>query len=205
MSLRLRLLFMLSTFLVLIGVFAAGTLLIFEKMSANLSTLHAASDAHRLIGELENSMTNFINVTKYWGYTGNRRFKEQYHNRLAAVYESFGNISEIIKKDKNLEKTGDEFKKLLIYSKVVIDHRYPVGNKKVLNNLQLVESKGKEILELIGKLHSHSIVTVMNVAKSGEEIKRNMIYYLLLLIVFSSIMSVFLIITIRKTIAKPLL
>ncbi|MEW6108340.1 MAG: PAS domain S-box protein [Nitrospirota bacterium] len=203
MSLRLKLLFMLSTFLVVILIFAAGTLLIFQKMSDSMGALYSASEEHRLVEELEKNFSDFIKVTRNWGFTGDVDFKKQYHIRLASVYKSFGDISAVLKDKEDLDVIGSEFQQILGYSKVVIENRYPVGDPQTLDYLQRIDVKGKEILDRITALHGHYVNVVMNVAGTGEEMKRNMIYYLLLLIVFSSIMSVFLIISIRRTIADP--
>jgi PAS domain S-box-containing protein len=203
MSLRLKLSLMLSAFLILIAIFAGGALLIFEKMSENLSTLQSATEENKLVVELGDNISDFIDVASNWGFTGNIRFKKQYHIKLAQVYKSFGDISAEVKNKKDLEILGSEFQQLLVYSKAVIVQRNPVGNPDVLDNLQKIDTKGKYILEKIVQMHDRSINTVMNVARTGDEIKINMIYYFVFLIVFSSFMSVFLFISIRRTIARP--
>ncbi len=204
MSLRLRLIFMLSTFLLVMVIFAVGTLLIFEKMSESLSTLQSASEENRLIAKFGNNISEFLDVTKNWSFTGDIRFKRQYHTKLGNLYKSFTDINFIIKGQEDLEIIGSEFQQILGYSKFVIENRHPVGNPEVINYIQQIDSKGKNILGWIAKLQEQSLNTAVNITTTGREIKRNMIFYLLLLIGFSSTISVLLVINIRRAIAGPL-
>ncbi len=203
MSLKLKLSFMLSSFLVLIAVFAVSTLMIFEKVSENMSTLHVTTIKHRYLFELENNVDDFLQTTTNWAFTGDARFKKIYRERLASVYKSFGDVNTFLDQKDEINEIGDEFQQVLEYTKIVMDYRNPVGDPDVLNYLRLLEARGKDIIGKISQMHKRSIQTVINITMRGEEIKKEMMYYLLLLIVFSSLMAMFLIIRIRVTIARP--
>jgi PAS domain S-box-containing protein len=203
MSLRIKLLLMLSTFLVLIAIFAGGTLLIFEKMSGNVTALNDASDEQRLYVDLKNNISDFLEIVRNFGFTGNRRFKNQYHPRLAGVYKSFGEVATIVDKKKELDDLGDKFQNILSYSKTIVESRYPVGNADVRLKLEALDVEGREIISALEKLHEGSMKSAISIAEEGEEIKRNMVYYLLLLIVFSSIAAVYLVISVRRAISGP--
>ena len=203
MSLRLKLLFMLSTFLLLIVIFAAGTLMIFDKMSGHMSTLSSESEEHRLILELGRNVTNLLQVTNNWGYTGEVRFRKQYQARVSKVFESFGEISNLVKDRKELEEIGEDFQQMLSYSKDVIAKELPEGDPYIADYLKEMNLRGKRISDSIDRLHNASVVKVMNAARESNNMKRNMIFYLIILISFSSSMAVFLIISIRRAITVP--
>lgn len=203
MSLRIKLFFMLSTFMVVILIFAAGTLLIFEKMSDNMDTLYTASEEHGLFLELEGNISRFVENARNWGFTGDVRFKKEYYSSLSDVYKSFGDINAVIQDKKELETIGTQFQQVLAVSKRLLATRYPVGSPDTLQDILLIDSRWNDISERLGKLHQTSINTALNIARTGEGIKRNMIYYLLVLAGSSMVIAVFLIVSIRKAIATP--
>ncbi len=203
MSLRVKLFFMLSAFMAVILVFAAGTLLIFEKMSDNMGTLYTASEEHRLFLELESNISRFVEATRDWGFTGDARFKKEHHTSLSDIYKSFGNINAMIQEKEELEVIGSQFQQLLSISKRLIETRYPVGNPDTFPDILLIDNIWKDISERLDRLHERSINTALDIARTGEGIKRNMIYYLLVLTGFSTVMAVFLIASIRRAIAAP--
>jgi PAS domain S-box-containing protein len=203
MSLRLKLSLMLSAFVILIAVFAGGTMLIFERVSGNMATLYAASEEHRLIGDLRERVSDFLGTVNNWGLTGDARFRKQYRTRLEEVYESFGRVRKIPRYGQELEPIEQKFQQVFSYSKSLMARRYPLGDPEVLVYLQQINSGGKEVINSIELMSEHSVAPVIEVAKKGEEIKKNMIYSLLGLMVFSSFVSIFLIQRIRKTIEVP--
>ncbi len=203
MSLRLKLSLMLSAFLVLIAIFAFGTLLIFEELTINTSALNSVSMEFRAVGELEAKIHDFADVTNKWGLTGDVRFRKEYPAKLAAVYRSFEDAVGLIKQREKIETIEEKFKEVAGYANLVVESRYPVGNQDVFIYLQQTNLGAKEIVSEIEQLHDYSISAVMGVAKKGEKAKREMIYYLFSLIVFSSITALFLIVRIRRTISEP--
>ena len=203
MSLRLKLSLMLSAFLVLIAIFAFGTLLIFEELTTNASALNSVSGEFRAVGELESKIRDFADVTTRWGLTGDIRFKNEYPGKLADVYRSFEDVDRLIRRREKLETIEKEFKQVVGYSNLAIESRHPVGNQDVFIYVQQANLGAKEIINEVEQLYDYPISTLMDVARKGEQVKREMIYYLFTLIVFSSLTALFLIVRIRKTIAEP--
>jgi PAS domain S-box-containing protein len=194
---------MLSAFVILISILAGGTLIIFEKISSNIGILYEANEGQRLFVELQNNLTSFLEVPRNWGYTGNQRFRRQYHERLPRVLKSFGEMDEILDKTEERERIGREFQEILSLSKAVINKSFPIGDPEVRNKIENIDEKGRSILTIIGKLHMVSMESASFIAQKSEEIKRNMISYLLLLICFSIIASLYLILSIRRVITEP--
>jgi PAS domain S-box-containing protein len=203
MSLRIKLALMLSSFLVLIGVFAAGTLVIFENLSVNMSRLNSVSQEYKLIRGLQSQIYDFLHVTRNWGLTGEAKFRQQYQAKLAQTYEGFEKTRELSAQHNELENIESEFRQVAKYARAVIDIRKPVGDPRVLGYLQLINLNGKEIIDKIERMHTRSLDTLMEVATKGEEVKMNMVYYLFTLIVFSTMTAIFLIIRIRSLISDP--
>jgi PAS domain S-box-containing protein len=203
MSLKKKLIALLSAFVLLIGILAVGTFVIFEKISSNVSILYQASGEQRLFVELENNLSSFLEVPRNWGYTGNQRFRRQYHERLPDVYKSFGEINEILAKTEEGKLIGKEFQELLDYAKTVMYKTYPVGDPDVRNRIEKIDEKGRKILAIIGEMHMASMDASTLIAQEGHELKRNMIFYLFLLTIFSIIASLYLMLSIRRIITEP--
>ncbi len=157
MSLKKKLIALLSAFVMLIGILAVGTFVIFEKISSNVSILYQASGEQRLFVELENNLSSFLEVPRNWGYTGNQRFRRQYHERLPDVYKSFGEMNKILAKTEEGRLIGKEFQELLDHAKTVMHKTYPVGDPDVRNKIEKIDEKGRKILAIIGEMHMASM------------------------------------------------
>lgn len=203
MSLRLKLFLMLSTFMVVITIFAVGTILIFDKVSEHMGSLLSLGEENKLYNELDRNIGELVDVTKNWGLTGDIKFRKQYQKKVSDVYKSFGDISSISKQKEDFELIGKEFQKVLGYTKVIMEKRQPVGDPDVIENLKKIDNLAIDIMTRIEEMQSNSINIVLNVAMAGETIKKEMIYYHVGLISFSMIVSLFLILQIRSTISEP--
>jgi PAS domain S-box-containing protein len=203
MSLRLKLSLMLSAFMVLIAIFAVGTLLIFEELTINTTTLNSVSSEYRAVGQLESKIHDFADVTNKWGLTADVRFRKEYSERLGDVYRSFGTVRGLINQKEKLKTIEEEFKQVVGYANAVMDSENPVENKDVLIYLQQIQLGTKDIVNGVEQLYDDSINTVMGVANKGEKAKREMIYYLSTLIIFSFLSALYLILRIRRVISEP--
>ena len=203
MSLRLKLSYMLSTFLVLIAVFAFGSNLIFQRLGENMSALQSVSREHKIISDLENKVAGVIEASRNWGLTGNSIFLAQYRQVLLDTYKSFNKGRTVISHKAELEKIIAEFSRLESRARQIINFRNPVGNAEVVRQIEKLDTEGKDLEEKISNLDQMSINTVMEVASRGEKIKKEMIYYLFSLMAFSAMTAIFLIIRIRRSIAGP--
>ncbi len=203
MSLRSKLSFMLSAFLVLIAVFASGTLVIFGKLTMHAGDLSAVSREFKAAGDLENSIHAFLESTNNWGLTGDERFRREYGEKVADLDRSLSDAMGSMRQREEIARIGREFAPVIGYSKQVIAMRHPVGNREALDYLQVINEKGRETVDSIARLQESVSARLLQSAKQTEEMKRNLIFYLIGLIAFSALAAVFLIIRIRRTIAEP--
>ncbi len=203
MSLRLKLSFMLSTFLVLIAVLAFGTLVIFEKLTSHSADLSSVSVEFRATGDLENKIHALLDVTNNWGLTGDARFRRDYETRLAELRMSFEGAGRLMKDRHGIDKIDEEFQPVLVIARLVIENSRPVGNRKVLNYLQTMNMKGQETIRRVEELQGSSGMQILDSARRTEEAKRNLIFYLVTLIAFSACSAALLILRIRRTITEP--
>ena len=93
MTLRKKLSWMLSVFLVIIAILATGTILIFGTLNEHLSSLATVSEETKVLNELGRSITDFVESVKEFGLTGDIKYKKLYGKKLSAVYKSFGIIN----------------------------------------------------------------------------------------------------------------
>ncbi|MEJ2683859.1 MAG: PAS domain S-box protein [Candidatus Sulfobium sp.] len=203
MSLRAKITAMLAGLLLLIAVFAFGTLLIFEKMTINMGTLQSVSEEHKIIGEMERKVSGFLEATNEWGLTGLPQFKKLYQMRADDLRVSFSEAGKIVTQKKELRAIKEELGLAARYASFVINSKHPVGDPEVHNYLQQINHVGGEILDGLERMRQRSINDVMNVAVAGNIMKRDMTYYLAGLIAFSSFMALFLILRVRRTVAEP--
>ncbi|MEJ2696329.1 MAG: PAS domain S-box protein [Candidatus Sulfobium sp.] len=203
MSLRAKITAMLTGLLLLIAVFAFGTLMIFEKLSINMGTLQSVSEEHKLIGQMEREVSAFLEATNDWGLTGAPRFKKSYEARTSELRDSFSKAGSVVTQRKKLQAVEEKFRLADRYASSVIDNRHPVGNPEVHTYLQRINRVGGEILDGLETMRQQSINDVMGMATAGEMMKKDMTYYLVGLIAFSSFMALFLILRVRRTIAEP--
>jgi PAS domain S-box-containing protein len=203
MSLRLKLSLMLSAFLVLIAVFASATLVIFGKWTVNVGDFSSMSREFKAAGDLENSINAFLSVTNDWSLTGDERFKRKYGEKLSDLRESFRSAENSMQQAQEVAKIEHEFQAVIDYSQHVFSVSRPVGDGEVLNYLQMINAKGRRAIDSIAQLQESTSVRLLDSASRAEEMKRNLIFYLIALIAFSAFAAMFLIIRIRRTVAEP--
>ncbi|MFI5296203.1 MAG: PAS domain S-box protein [Thermodesulfovibrionales bacterium] len=203
MNLRFKLSVMLSAFLVLIAVLAAGTLLIFDKMNDTMGALLPASERNKLYDELGRNIGDFVETTKNWGLTGDPRFKKLYRKKLSDANKSFGNCRDVVTEKEQLEEIGRALQRVTEYAEHIMEKSRPVGDPEVFQYIQKMETETVDVITKIGHLQQRSVDIVLNVVKEGALLKREMIYYHFSLIICSALIAVFLIVRIRRAITDP--
>ena len=203
MTLRTRITFMLSVFLVVIAILGIGTILIFENLSRNMRTLGVVNAEIKLISDLERNIAEFVEDVRDWGITGEIRFRRQFTNRLAEVYDNFGLLSLQAKHKAEIEKLADKFYEVLVYARTIMDKREPVGDPEVAVLIHKIENLTLDIVSQIDMIQEASVTVVADVSLSGEVTRRRMITYHLTLIGFASMIALALIVSIRRVISAP--
>ncbi len=203
MSLRTKLSLMLSAFLVLIAILAGGTIVIFDRMSETLASLGSVSSENKLYNELDRNIRELLEATKKWGASGDQRFKKQAHKAIADAEMSFGSLQRVVGRREDIDLLRTEYQQILESATTVLETRQPGGDPAVLSGIQKMESFGVNIIGHIDEFQEHSVNAVLNVVSAGKELKQELIYYHIVLITFSALVSVLLIIRIRAAISGP--
>src|ERR1700690_2234115 len=103
MGLRSKLSYMLSFFLVVIAILAGGSIMIFDKMSGNMESLHTVGEENKLFNELDRNVADLMYEAKSWGMTGDARFRKEYYRRSENIGNKFANLYRIFKGNENIE------------------------------------------------------------------------------------------------------
>ncbi len=203
MTLRSRITFMLSVFLVVIAILGVGTIMIFENLSRHMSMLSVVSAESRVISDLDRTIGDFVEDVRDWGITGEARFRKQFTNRLSAVYEDFGKLAVHAEHKKEIEMIAEKFYIVLGYARIIMDKREPVGDPEVAGLITKIENLTLDIISRIDVIQESSVKAIADVAHSGETTRRRMITYHLTLIGFVTMITFGLILSIRRAIASP--
>jgi len=203
MTIRTRLSLMLSVFFVLIAPLSVGSIVIFEIISEHMGTLRSGSEENKLYNELDRNIGEFIDATKGWSLTRDAKYKKQYFKKLSDVRKSFGSLSVIHQKKKEIDMLDKEFQHIVELSGNVIRNSQPVGDPQVIGYLQNIDTVAIEIIKEIDVMLGDSNNKILNVAIVSDKIKKKMVYYHALLIIFSFLATFFLIRRIRMSIEVP--
>ncbi len=203
MSLRTKLSLMLSAFLVLIAILAGGTIVIFDRMSETLGSLGSVSRENKLYNELDRNIGQLIEATNKWAAGGDPRFRKQAHKMIAEVEMAFGNLQRVVGHREDIDLLRTEYQKILASVTAVLEARQPVDDPAVRANIQKMESLGVNIIGRIDEYQEHSVNAVLNVVSAGKALKQELIYYHIVLIAFSALVSLWLIVRIRAAVSGP--
>jgi PAS domain S-box-containing protein len=203
MTLRTRLSLMLSVFLVVIAVLAGGTIMIFDALNTHMAVLRTVSEETKLINELDRNINDLFETIRYWGITGDVRYKKQYSVKLRKVYESFATINNRTLRKPDIEKISARFQHVLGFAREIMGQKDPAGEPGTDVLMRNMEPLALEVIGSIDELQEHSVKSVLEVAQSVEKTKKRMITYHVSLIAFTSLVAVALFMSIRRTIASP--
>lgn len=203
MSLRLKFSIFLTTFLILTAVLAVGSIYIFERLSESLSILESAHKRHSLNEKLEAEILSLWRIIKNYELTGDIRFKRQYHAKLEDTYKRFSELEEVIEDKEAFNALGKAFQEMASYSNIVMSYEEPVGNLQVLYYSRKTDRKEEEVLDKIHAMHDRSQMRIAETISAGEYVKQRMAFYMSALIAFCALVSIFLIIVMRRAISEP--
>lgn len=203
MNLRVKLPVMLSFFLVVIAILAGGTILIFEKMSGNLVSLRTVGEENKLFNELDRNIADLLDATKSWGMTGDPRFRKEYSRKADDIRNNFARLYRIFRGSPEIEVLEKDYRVFHSSARKLIAIQQPVGSPEAGAYIRKVETEGIALITRIDDLQETSINKVLEVVQQSEGIEKNLIRYHVTLIIFSALVSVFLIVRIRRAITAP--
>lgn len=203
MTIRGKLNVFIAAFLMLIAAFAAGSSLIFDRMSSNFEFLRASSEVHNLHEDLKISVIDFVVAAEGWAVTGNAKFRRLYKERLGNVYRNFGNLHKLSVDKEGLDAIGKDFEELKGLADAVISADVSSGSRNIFDLLRKLEEKEAALRTKLDGLHLKSIRALTAAIDRGEKIKSEMVFYLTALFALSSVAFLFLALFMRRMIAVP--
>lgn len=203
MKLRVKLPVMLSFFLVVIAILAGGTIVIFEKMSGNMSALRSVGEENKLFNELDRNIGDLLDITKNWGLTGDVRYRKDYSRKTEDIRNNFAKLFRLLRGNPEIEELEKDYRGFLVAVKKIIANPQPVGSPEVSGYLRKIETDGLALITRIDEMQEASVNQVLQVVRQSEGVEENLINYQVTLIVFSALVSVFLIVRIRRAITAP--
>lgn len=203
MTLKSRLILMLSIFFVLIVFLSFGSIAIFEKLSERMAILRLIIQENKLHIELDRNFGDVVDATRGWGLTGDAKYKILYFKKISDVRKILGDLSSVHRKKEELEVLGQEFQQILESSGKVIRNSQPVWNLAVTEQLKNIDALAISITGKIAVMQEDSSNKILNIAKVGDDMRKKLFYYHSALIIFSSLTALFLIMSIRKAISVP--
>ncbi len=203
MNLRVKLPVMLSFFLVVIAVLAGGTLVIFEKMSGNMTSLRTVGEENKLFNELDRNVGDLLDATRSWGLTGDARFKKEYSRKADEIRNNFARLYRMFRGSQEIEDVEKDYRGLLVSIKKIISNPDPVGSPEVAGYLRKIDIDGIALITRIDEMQEHSINKVLEVVRQSEGVEDDLVRYHVSLIILSALVSVYLIVRIREAITSP--
>ncbi|MGD0886314.1 MAG: PAS domain S-box protein [Thermodesulfovibrionales bacterium] len=203
MTLRTKLNVFVTFFFLVSSAFAGGSIVIFSHLNGNLEALRSAVGEHTLYEDLKSSIANLSKAAKSWAITGDQTFKKQYHDALNDIYRDFGNLQGAVKDAAAIEALRMEFETFRDIAHTVILIEKPVGNMDAIFALRRLEAREGELQERLDSVYRKSLKEVADVGREGEIIKRELAYYLTLLLIISFLAFLFLAFFIKRMIEAP--
>src|SRR6202142_4371991 len=203
MGLRSKLAYMLSFFMIVIAILAGGSIIIFDKMSGNMKALYTVGEENKLFNELDRNVVDLMDAAKSWGLTGDTRFRRTYNRRADNIGDKFADLFRIFKGNKDIEDLEKDYQKLLFHTKNIMGSRQSVWAPDVRENIHKMETEGIGLITKIDGLQERSVEKVLQVINQSKDIERKMIVYHISLIIFSVLVSIYLILFIKRAITSP--
>jgi len=203
MNLRTKLTVSAIAFLLLTSGLAAGSFLIFARMSSSFAVQRANAEENNLYEGVKTSLLDLITTVEEWSVTGNAGLRKQYRERLKDVYASFARLSTAARDRQTIEAIGKDFEELKKFADAVMSTDQPIGNMYILFSLRGIHKKEVAIRAKWDTLHQKAVKDVAAAIAQGEKIEGQMAFYLAVLFVLSSFIFVSLAFYIRRMIAVP--
>ncbi|MGC2063926.1 MAG: PAS domain S-box protein [Thermodesulfovibrionales bacterium] len=203
MNLRVKLPVMLSFFLVVIAILAGGTIIIFEKMSGNMASLRTVGEENKLFNELDRNIADLLDATKSWGLTGDVRFRKEYSRKAEDIRNNFARLYRVFSGSPEIEELEKDYRGFLVSAKKIIANPQPLGSPQVGDYIRKIETDGIALITKIDDMQENTVNKVLQVVQQSEGTEKNLIRYHVTLIVLSALVSVFLVVRIRRAITSP--
>jgi len=203
MNLRAKLTVLIIVFFLLTAALAAGSLLIFNRLSSAFDMQRAFTNEHNLYENWKSSIVGVVMAAEGWTVTGEAKFQRQYKQRLKEAYTFFNGLPEAVRNKEEVKAIRADFDKMKEFAGAIMSAKQPVGDLYVLFALRMLKDKEREAYEKLSAIHSESVLNLANAIAAGERIERQMGFYFVALFGLSSVVFMSLIIFMKRIITVP--
>lgn len=202
MNIRTKLILFVVSFLTVMSLLIIGSFIIFKHISSSYEELKNYTEEHNSYEKLSQDISSFIKTVERWAITGDKNLRKTYHERLSAVYKSFGELEKARLKE-SIMLIGKDFEEVKRISSEIMATERPLEDMDTVFSLRRLKVKEEEINNRIEDIHSYYIKMIDSLTIRSERIKREVALYLVLLFVFTSLAFLLLALFMRRMIAVP--
>jgi len=203
MSLRSKLTVFAISFLLVVALSIAVSILIFGRLSSNFGMIKRSVEEDNLHRGLRSSIVMYLDIPDWWAISGDRRLQPKYRERLAEVYRSFGNLSTFAKEREVISAIGKDFEEIKRHADAIMSVENPVGNATVSRELLTLHNGSETLIAELDALYLNSFKGLSARIAQAEGVKSEMEFYSTALFIASSFAFLLLVLFMRKMIAVP--
>jgi len=193
-----------AVFFLLLLLFTLANTFLFEKIHSNVQLMEDISNINRKHDALRHSITEFCKVGKYWGYSGDFKYRRMYDEKRQAVLKSFGDLAPYMENRRDFHLVGQMFQKVDSTVSSILSFRDPVGDQKVVVLVRQLDEGELQILSLLEDTSEESLSRLQEVSQNAEKMKKSLSFYILLIVIVFFVVSFALSLLLSQTFSNPL-
>ncbi len=203
MGLRIKLMIFFLLFLLLIGLFTAGTTFVFYEIDRSLVMIRKASDIHHTIEMMKKDIISFSKDVKNWAFTGNKKYKKGYLEKLNGLTRSIDEIKKFNPPEDVVMTVVNDLQELKRIANTIMTIKEPTKSRTIFFDVRDFDDREIGLLNDIEQLEIFSIHNINTVLKTSENIKGKVSFYAYLIIAFSFLSLLILLVIIKRSIHDP--
>ncbi len=203
MSIRTKLLIFFLIFLLLIGLFTAGTSFVFHEIDHSLVLIKKASDIHKSIEKIKEGVISISKDVKGWAFTGEQRYRKGHQEKLEEIKKGLLEVREFNPPEEIIKKVENDFTELSRISNTIMSIDNPTRNRAIFFDVRDFDDKEIDLLNDIEELEIFSIRNIHEVLDKSELIKSKVSLFAYLIISLSFLALLILLIIIKRSIHDP--
>ncbi len=203
MSIRLKLILFMFAFMAAAAILGMGALYIFSNLNRNLSLTTQQIDLNRQYIGMRGAVKDLVDGASGWASTGEARYLSQYRKSLPEVDAGLNGIENGTGDAASLRALSEEVAMAKRQAGRITGIARPAGNAEAQRELMALEISKDRIFGAMDSLSNQSISSMAGFAALGEQIRRTMTGYLVLLVSFVSLAFIFLALFMRRMLSHP--
>lgn len=198
MILKTRFKLLLAGWLVLALIIGLGMFYIFNTLEKGLGILEGTIKSHALHEQLKSSTESFLRIPREWALTANPQLKTTYKKKLSSVISTIDALKKMPEDKELVADIGKDILELKRLTEIVMGYQEPVGDADVVDYIHKIDAREIVFLSKAQLFHTSREEVFAEVLKKGETIKKEIRLYATLLILFSTLASIMLIVSVRR-------